>query len=341
MRVWKKIMTSVLAAALLLSLSGTSVWAAKEDYTYTVTFLAGVQGIFGGAGDLSVNGTGAVISQSADKIVVSGLQSGDVVSFNAQSSVALDADSKHYVQGVRLSGRDNDTVADSVFVVDSDKDYVVAYGIKGNMTSYTVHYQDEDGKELLPDDVFYGNVGDKPVVAYRYVEGYTPQVLGYTKTLSENAAENVFTFIYEDAIVEDSTQAGSGTGTGTGTGTGDQDGSGEAEEPGDTGEPGSTDEPGNAEVPGDTDEPGSTEVPGDTGESGGTDEPGDTDNSDAPDDSESPIVDLDDEETPLGNIDVDKDNPGIPLVGMIAIIGIALVALANIVFFVVRRVRRK
>ena len=56
----------------------------------------------------------------------------------------------------------------------------------------------------------------------------------------------------------------------------------------------------------------------------------------------SDIVDLDDEETPLGNVDLDdKDgSKGIPLVGMTAIIIIALVALANIVFFVRKKQNR-
>lgn len=77
-----------------------------------------------------------------------------------------------------------------------DRDYVVAYGIWGNRIAYTVNYQDEDGNTLLPSETFYGNVGDRPVVAFQYVEGYQPQAYNLTGTLSENAAENVFTFTY-------------------------------------------------------------------------------------------------------------------------------------------------
>ncbi len=62
--------------------------------------------------------------------------------------------------------------------------------------AYTVQYKDADGNELAESQTFYGNVGDKPVVAYRYIENYVPQALALTKTLSENAAENVFTFTY-------------------------------------------------------------------------------------------------------------------------------------------------
>lgn len=195
MKLWRKVVTSLLAAALLVSLSAGAVMAA-EPYSYTVTFYAGNQGTFNGNG-LAVNSDSAVIEQDGDKIVIRGLQTGDEVGLNAQAAVTLDASSKYYVQGLRLSGRDNDTVEASVFVVNGDADYVVAYGIKGNLVEYTVNYQDDAGNALAESEVFYGNVGDKPVVAFKYIEGYVPEALGLTKTLSENAVENVFTFEYD------------------------------------------------------------------------------------------------------------------------------------------------
>ena len=240
MKMWKKVLTFVLTAALLVALPTGNVFAAeKESYKYTITFYSGNQGDFSGVAGLSVDNANAVISQTGEKITISGLNAGDIVSYNAQAGVNLDATSKYYVQGVRLSGRDNDTVAASVFRVDRDTDYVVAYGIKGNQTSYVVNYQDENGNALAESEVFYGNVGDKPVVAYKYIDGYVPQAVGLTKTLSENVAENVFTFVYEEAptpTIEEvpgpGGQGGTGTGTpggqgGTGTTTpGGQDGTG-------------------------------------------------------------------------------------------------------------------
>lgn len=223
MKMIKKIITSVFTAALLISLSAVSILAAeKESYTYSVTFYTGVQGSFNGTAGLSVDNGNAVISQTADKIVVSGLNAGDRVSYNAQAGVSLEDSSKYYVQGVRLSGRDNDTVAASVFTVEKDADYVVAYGIQGNMTSYTVNYQTANGTQLAQSQTFYGNVGDKPVVAYQYIEGYAPQAFGLTKTLSENASDNVFTFVYEVAsttTVQTVTQTTTGTTTDSTTGT--------------------------------------------------------------------------------------------------------------------------
>ena len=80
-------------------------------------------------------------------------------------------------------------------------DYVVAYGIKGDMLAYTVNYQDANGKTLADSQTFYGNAGDKPVVAYKYIENYIPQALALTKTLSDNESENVFTFTYTPAAL--------------------------------------------------------------------------------------------------------------------------------------------
>ena len=46
----------------------------------------------------------------------------------------LNENSKYYVKGIRLSGRDNNTVAQSAFLVSGDQDYVVAYGIPGELS---------------------------------------------------------------------------------------------------------------------------------------------------------------------------------------------------------------
>ena len=95
------------------------------------------------------------------------------------------------MKGVRISGRDNNSLETSAFHVNGDRDFVVAYGIQGDMVGYTVNYQDEEGNQLAPSRTYYGNIGDKPVVAYLYVENYTPQALALTKTLSSNESQNV------------------------------------------------------------------------------------------------------------------------------------------------------
>ncbi len=109
----------------------------------------------------------------------------------------LHDNSKYYIRGIRESGKDNsDSFQTSSFVVTGDMDYVIAYGILGDATSYTINYVDTEGNTLAPSETYYGNVGDRPVVAYIYIEGWTPQAYNMTQTLQKDPAENVFTFVY-------------------------------------------------------------------------------------------------------------------------------------------------
>ena len=202
----KRFLAAAGAAALAVSFTPGAVWA-QGGYTYSLTLYAGNQGAF--TGDLSwvipYSQGDAQVSLEGDKVVVRGLEAGDVVTFQqeVQNQVALTDGSRYYVQGLRLSGRDNDSASTQAAVtVGGDADYVVAYGIQGEMVAYTVNYLDEEGNTLLPSQTYYGNIGDKPVVAYQYVEGYMPQALSLTKTLSANEAENVFDFTYREVTTE-------------------------------------------------------------------------------------------------------------------------------------------
>ena len=211
----------LLAAILSLCLAALpwgAVCQAAEGYTYTVTFYPGNHGTFNGTGGISVPGgadAGVSVWVEGQAIKVGGLKKGDMVSFDAAlwGAVALEEGSRYYVKGIRLSGRDNNTVDTPAFRVEGDRDYVVAYGIRGDMTGYTVNYQDEAGNELAPSRSYYGNVGDKPVVAFLYVEGYEPMAYNLTKTLVSNEAENVFTFVYRHVPA-----GGGGTGGNTPSG---------------------------------------------------------------------------------------------------------------------------
>ena len=196
----KRLLKYFLAALVVI----TGVFSQTADakafsYTYTVSFSAGGQGsINGGVQVRKASGNGASVSVSAkgDKIIVTGLEYGDVISCDAQGSVALNENSKYYVKGIRLSGRDNNTVAQSAFLVSGDQDYVVAYGIPGELAEYTVNYVDTDGNKLAESRTYYGNVGDEPVIAYLYIDGYIPDSYNQTGKLSSNASENVFNFVF-------------------------------------------------------------------------------------------------------------------------------------------------
>lgn len=330
----RRLLTGVLTFCLLFHTASLTSQAEEEKpkpepepYTYTVTFYAGNQGAFTGSGGVTVlrNGTSAggniekSMREDGSAITIRGLKAGDQVNFdNIQSRetdapIKLQENSQYYVRGIRESGYDNDTVTSPSFTVKQDQDYVVAYGIEGEMVSYVIHYEDRAGNTLAPSRTYYGNVGDRPVVAFLYIEGYEPQAYNLTKELSKNEAENVFTFVYSPVsggtasnVVDEGTTVvevpgGGNAGAGTG-GPGGGGGAAAGEDAGNAGE--------NADL---ADE----DVP----------------LSDGPQD----LVNLDDEDTPLAfsleDLDGAKNMLGAVVVG---VSGMAAL-LALIIIFVKRR----
>lgn len=194
MKQFKKISVSLLVLALIMAVNSRPIFAADEEYTYMVRLYAGNQGVLNNGG-ISVNSRSANISSKGDCIEVSGLKYGDMVYIRPQDAANV-TDERYYVRGVRRSGRDNAEAESPAFYVACDRDYVVAYGVKGDMAAYTVNYQDEAGNTLQKSDTYYGNIGERQYVSSRYIEGYQPESLNMVKTLSANAAENVFTFRY-------------------------------------------------------------------------------------------------------------------------------------------------
>ena len=196
----------ILTLMLCVMLTGTK---AKAAYTYKVTMSGGLYG---------------TVSKTSDTFEY-GKQ------WNPNDYTVTVTNDKYYFQGWHIAGQEGLV---GTTAITQDTDFVAQYGIKGEVVAYTVNYLGPDGSELAPGATFYGNVGDKPVVAFVYVEGYQPQAYNLTKTLTGNAADNVFTFEYTEAtatVVEETagrTGAGGGTGTGTGTGAA----AGEGENPG-------------------------------------------------------------------------------------------------------------
>lgn len=325
MKKWKKLLVSLLTVSMTIGTASISVMAA-EPYTYKVTLSAGNKG--------TINGQ--------NKIEEAGLVSGSTITFNLNDIQVTDE--KYYVKGIRRSGRDNDeALAAPAFTIDGDADYVVAYGIKGNMVAYTVNYQDASGNALAESQTFYGNIGDKPVVAYRYIENYIPDALALTKTLSNNESENVFTFTYTpgatDRIVETTTTVttvipGTATSAGTttpGTSTGTTAGTGT--------NPGGTTTNNGTTADSTTNADTNTATTGNTAtEDTSQDTTGDT--ATVPDE-ETPrsLVDLDDEATPKGKIDAKETTSKTPIAAGIAIIIVALAALAGLIVFLKKRAK--
>lgn len=335
MKKWKRLLVSLLTVSMTLGASTMSVMADDTTpYTYKVTLSAGNKG--------TINGQ--------NKIEKSDIAYGSDFSFDNAALYNIQVtDDRYYVKGIRLSGRDNASskkLDAPAFTVTGDADYVVAYGIKGNMVAYTVNYQDASGNSLAESQTFYGNVGDKPVVAYRYVENYIPDALALTKTLSDNESENVFTFTYTpgatDRIVETTTTvtttvpgtatpAGAAGTTGTAGTTGAAAGTGTGTT---AGTAGGTTAGGTAA--------GDTTTGGTAGGTTNADNSQDTtdDTTTAPDEqTPKSLVDLDDEDTPKGNIDAKDKTSKTPIAAGIGIIVVAVAALVGLIVFLKKRAK--
>lgn len=319
---------STLAALALLVVLAPAALA--EEYTYSVTLSAGRQGTVTGGG-VTVEGSTYTQTSDGTTIKLSGLHKGARVTFQAGDAARLNDDTKYYISGIRLSGRDNNTrAADPSFLVDGDADYVVAYGIRGDMVEYTVQYQDEDGNALADSRTYYGNVGDEAVVAYRYVEGYRPLNFNLSKVLSANGADNVFTFVYtqilkdEVIIVDGGTTVTNGGTTGTDHGTSVTDGEDEEN---------TDDEDGDEEIVEEI-QPAATPAP--NANANGQDG-----------DSALNEEDIDDNQTPLGRLvqqirdAVEQLTGGSPAATAALIAGVAIVLAALILLlFLLLRCRR-
>ena len=301
-----KLIKGLLSVLVLTGILAQGVLAAEPEepseehpYTYSVTLSAGKQGTFA----------------DGDSIVREELKYGDYVNFDWRDQLTL-KDDKYYAKGIRRSGEDNSNsfITDQVQVT-GDEDYVVAYGVLGDMVAYTVQYLDENGNELAPSKTYYGSVGDRPVVAFQYIEGYLPQAYNLTKTLSENEADNVFPFEYAPAseirnvtvTVDGGTTVVTTPAAGTGTAQQGAAAAGGA----------AADENAGGNAEGDTVEVEDEEVPRD-------------------------LVDLDEEEVPLAKGELEEDTIRETSV-MPIVVGslIALLAVAGIVGMVIYYKKKK
>ncbi len=280
-----------LCLALVLVLMSVPPMETEARYTYTIRIFAGQQGTIGGG----------------EMIVYEGLNYGDRVSFNLRD-VTLNDNSKYYVKGIRWSGRDNNTVGTTSFQVTEDRDYVVAYGLLTDAVAYTINYVDAAGNALAPSETYYGNVGDRPVIAYLYIAGYQPQAYNLTGTLSENAAENIFNFVYTPVGAGGVTVIPGAPGGGTVPGG-----------PGAPGGPG-----GEAPVPPEEQNIPDNEIPGGNTEGGDNTEGGENAGNEQP----REIVDINEGEIPQASLDGNESDASLMRIPLWAKIGAALLMVA-------------
>ncbi len=198
MKKYRKHLAILLSLLLVLGLvigNGISPVKAADDsdddgYTYTVRIYAGAQGTF----------------KDGSTVKVYTRKYGESISFT-NDMIEVTKPSKYFVAGIKEAGKDNKEKP--YFTVTKDIDYVVTYGVLGNAAEYTITYQDMDGKEIAPAQTGFANVGDTPIIGALIIPGYedyTPGILtasgtfieghNLTRTLSANAAENIFPFVY-------------------------------------------------------------------------------------------------------------------------------------------------
>ena len=174
-------LVSCLLCAISVCLSWTipvSNAMADEPYHYTITLSAG---------------DGTFSDGSSEKTFT---QNDGALNLEQYIATVEPVSDRYYVKGTALAGHD-ELISPLITNVTADQHYVIVYGVAKDQVSYRVSYLDTNGQQLLPDTILYGNVGDKPVAAYKYIEGYLPQTSSITKTLSNNESDNVLTFVYE------------------------------------------------------------------------------------------------------------------------------------------------
>ncbi len=173
----------------------------SKSYSYTVTLYAG-NGTIDGAASKSYGPYGY----------------GKSCTIAWQTLNIQPDDDKYYVKGIRLAGHDGLAESGNIEVT-QDLQYVVAYGMKKDQVAYTINYVDANGAQIADSETFYGNIGDKPVIAYRYIEGYQPtNAYNLTGTLKGNAEDNIFTFKYQAVQGSSAGAANGGTSAGTSDG---------------------------------------------------------------------------------------------------------------------------
>ena len=234
-----------------LAFAPASVYA--DEYQYQVTVDGGLQGTVTGETKVEIaNGGQWNPNDYMDKVTVK--------------------EKKYYLKGFQISGQEGLVGATKI---DHDTDFVAVYGIKGDTVAYTVQYLDASGKELREARTFYGNVGDKPVAAYQYIDGYQPQAYNITGTLQADASKNVFKFEYQQVAASSEQGAGTADNNSATSGTTGAAGNGTT---------------------------GGVAVQGESGASGNGGQDGAA-VADAESQSQEPaeVIDLDDEETPLAD----------------------------------------
>lgn len=234
-----KALASMASVAMSLSMMATmaavpTVAMASEDYTYTVRVFSGNKGDVDGQEMVSLE-----------------YHKGDAIDLTTDIGIDV-TDPAYYHKGFREAGRDDEFEYRS-FDVNRDLDLVVSYGMRTQMARLTVHFQEyQTGKPLATEDgsteaTYEFKIGDKPVVPFKYVEGYRPLYRNLTGTITEDT-DWYLDYVPLQAGEEPVTQTDEGTAQqqtgsqGTGTTTGNQTTGGADGEAASNAQPGGADD---------------------------------------------------------------------------------------------------
>lgn len=342
-KTWSVALAAVLAAcACIAALAYAPTVAQADNYTYTVRVWGGNQGTVQG-------------QNSKGYAELTGVPYGGVVRLSSQFPVTINNE-KYYQKGYRISGQDDlEGYLYNAITVTEDVDYVVSYGVKGDLVSYTVNFVEYGtGRALTNDDgqssvTYYGNQGDKPVVSFAYISGYRPRYRNITGTLGPDGTNN-WTFEYIP-LAAGETEDGTGGNNNQGGNQGNQGGN-QGTNQGGTNTPATTpaNNQGNANNQGGNANQGNA---GDNGQNANQGANGNDQNANPPADQEEAneppaTEEILDEDTPLAT-NPDANTPsesdeqgsgaaGVPPALMAGIIA-AIVALLGVLLFLLKRKR--
>ena len=322
---WVALAAVVLAAAVMVAT------APAYAYDYTVRVWGGNQGTVSGP-----NG-----SKDGGKYAEVTVEKGTPLTLSSTFTVNKKND-KYYIKGFRPGGADNDkrksennnesngesNLRDAI-VVNEDMDFVVAYGVAGNMVSYTLHFVGQGTGRVLADPITrYGAQGDKPVAAYEYVEGYRPLYRNITGTLK--ASGNDWTFEYvrlnqggsssSSSAASSSSSSGASQGAGAGGGASSSTTAAGAGTPAGGAPTSSTAQGAGAQAPTQSSS-SSAATPPETEEIL---------------DQDTPLAQQPTDNNPDGSATNDQQDAGIPIGAIIGIV-VALLAGAGLIFVLMKR----
>ena len=180
----------LLAGFLLTLILALGLTVAAYAYDYEVTVSSGSNGTVTNGSE-----TGAQLKAT---VAYNGLLTiGETTGYWGKPT-----DARYYFKGFHVSGQEDPVISSGDITIEKDTVLVATYGVVGQMVNYTVNYVDAAGATLYPTETLIGNVGDTPVVAFRYVDGFRPRDLTLSQALDEDPTLNVFTFVYDPAPQE-------------------------------------------------------------------------------------------------------------------------------------------